>query len=89
MKGQLLKNTRAPRQLKAVVEFMLAAGSITVREAMIDVKVQSLTSVINQLRKRGIEVESEWKHHPTTNQRYTRYHLSDRAKARSFLNSHS
>ena len=62
-------------QAKTVLNHIRKAGSITVREAMMDHSVQSLPRRITELRDNGFDVISTWKHHPITGQRYTRYTL--------------
>lgn len=49
------------------------AGSITVREAMVEYSIQSLTKRIQELRDRGFKIKSVVKYHPVTQQKYVRY----------------
>ena len=58
-----------------IIKHMKRTGSITMREALIDYSVQSLTKRIQELREAGYQIESVAKSHPTTGQRYTRYTL--------------
>lgn len=58
-----------------ILDHMKRTGSITMREALIDYSVQSLTKRIQELRSAGYKIESVKKLHPTTGQRYTRYVL--------------
>lgn len=58
-----------------ILEHMKRTGSITLREALIDYSVQSLTKRIQELRALGYKIKSVRKTHPTTGQRYTRYTL--------------
>jgi len=51
------------------------AGSITVREAMIEYSIQSLTKRIQELRADGHRIVSKVKFHPVTNAKYVRYSL--------------
>lgn len=51
------------------------AGSITVREALIEYSVQSLTKRVQELRADGHNIQSIQRRHPITKQRYVRYHL--------------
>lgn len=74
-------------QLKGIVNQMIKIGSITGREAMIDLSVQSLTSQIAKLRKIGFNIQGERKHHPITGQRYMRYHLKDKMTAKKLLST--
>lgn len=62
-------------QNEMIIEHMKRTGSITMREALIDYSVQSLTKRIQELRAEGYKIESVKKTHPTTGQRYTRYTL--------------
>lgn len=62
-------------QNQQILEHMKRTGSITLREALIDYSVQSLTKRIQELRALGYKIKSVHKTHPTTGQRYTRYTL--------------
>lgn len=62
-------------QNQQILEHMKRTGSITLREALIDYSVQSLTKRIQELRADGYKIKSVHKIHPTTGQRYTRYTL--------------
>lgn len=62
-------------QNQMIIEHMKRTGSITMREALIDYSVQSLTKRIQELREAGWKIKSVHKIHPTTGQRYTRYTL--------------
>lgn len=62
-------------QNQQILEHMKRTGSITMREALIDYSVQSLTKRIQELRALGYKIDSVKKLHPTTGQRYTRYTL--------------
>lgn len=48
-------------------------GNITVREALVEYSVPSLTKIVSNLRKEGHDIESQTRHHPMTGQRYVRY----------------
>lgn len=65
-------------QLELIVNHLKANGSITQREAFLDYGVQSLTRRITDLRSKGHNIVSEWREHPTTGQRYTRYYMVNR-----------
>lgn len=58
-----------------ILKHLRKAGSITVREALVEYSISSLTKRIQELRERGHDIVSEWKSHPVTGQRYTRYKL--------------
>lgn len=62
-------------QNQLILDHMKRTGSITMREALIDYSVQSLTKRIQELRQAGYNIKSVQKTHPTTGQRYTRYTL--------------
>ena len=69
-------------QLQQVARFMIRAGSISQREALLDLHVQSLTSVISKLRNiPGMKIRTEYKEHPVTRQKYARYHLLSKDRA--------
>lgn len=68
-------------QNQQIIEHMKRTGSITMREALIDYSVQSLTKRIQELRESGYNILSVHKTHPTTGQRYTRYTLKSKKKA--------
>lgn len=59
-----------------ILTHLKKAGSITVREAMVEYSIQSLTKRIQELREMGHNIVSTVKHHPITGQKYTRYTLS-------------
>lgn len=62
-------------QNQIIMKHLLRAGSITVREAMVEYSIQSLTKRIQELREDDIEIVSVTKYHPVTRQKYVRYHL--------------
>jgi hypothetical protein len=62
-------------QNEALLQHFRAAGSITMREALLDHGIQCLTKRIQELRESGYKIISERKNHPITGQRYTRYRL--------------
>lgn len=66
-----MKNT----QQSNIMKHLRTAGSITVREAMIEYHISSLTKRIHELRELGYDILSTVKRHPVTGQRYTRYTL--------------
>lgn len=55
----------------------LKTTGLTVREAMIEYSISSLTKRIHELRGQGYNIKSVPKSHPVTGQRYTRYFLED------------
>jgi hypothetical protein len=64
-----------------IINHLHVAGSITVREAMIEYHISSLTKRIHELRKMGWDILSVNKKHPVTGQRYVRYILVERVDA--------
>ena len=58
-----------------IIKHLETTKGITVREAMIEYSISSLTKRIHELRGMGYDIESIRKQHPVTGQRYTRYHL--------------
>jgi hypothetical protein len=60
-----------------IMKHLRQAGSITVREAMIEYHVSSLTKRIHELRMLGHDIVSNTKRHPVTGQRYVRYTLQE------------
>lgn len=62
-------------QTSMILDHMKRAGSITMREALLDYSIQSLTKRISELRQAGYKIKTEHKFHPTTGQRYARYKL--------------
>jgi hypothetical protein len=67
--------TKANTQQSNIMKHLRTTGSITVREAMIEYHISSLTKRIHELRGMGIDIQSVWKQHKVTGQRYTRYFL--------------
>lgn len=62
-------------QNQKILNHLKKAGSITVREAMADYSIQSLTKRISELRDLGHNIQSVRRTHPTTKQSYVRYVL--------------
>lgn len=59
-----------------IMKHLKKAGSITVREAMVEYSVSSLPKRIQELREKGNDIVSNIKFHPITGQKYTRYTLN-------------
>jgi hypothetical protein len=51
------------------------ANSISQREALVDYSIQSLTKRISELKAMGHNIQTQFKKHPVTGQRYARYVL--------------
>jgi hypothetical protein len=64
-------------QQKKIIKHLRTAKGLTVREAMIEYSISSLTKRVHELRGLGYDIESVVKQHPVTGQRYTRYFLLD------------
>lgn len=64
-------------QHKLIIKHLRTTKGITVREAMIEYSISSLTKRVHELRGLGYDIESVRKQHPVTGQRYTRYFLSE------------
>lgn len=58
-----------------IIKHLQTANGLTVREALIEYSISSLTKRIQELRGLGWDIESVRKSHPVTGQRYTRYYL--------------
>ena len=63
-------------QEEKVLRHLNTAGSITVREAMVDYSIQSLTKRISNLRSEGHNIISARRRHKVTGQEYVRYSLA-------------
>lgn len=63
-------------QNQRILKHLQRAGSITVREALVEYSVASLTKRIQELREMGNDIISTTKRHPITKQRYVRYTLA-------------
>lgn len=66
-------------QNQIILKHLRKAGSITVREAIVEYSIQSLTKRIQELRESGHEIVSTVKFHPITRQKYVRYTLGEAA----------
>lgn len=71
------KRKNGMTQNQKIIKHLEKAGSITVREALVDYSIQSLTKRIQELRQSGFDIISTVKRHPITGQQYTRYSLED------------
>ena len=63
------------KQHKLIIKHLQTTKGITVREAMIEYSISSLTKRIHELRGLGFNILSTTKRHPVTKQRYVRYTL--------------
>lgn len=68
-------------QITKLIAHFKKAKSITVREAMIEYSIQSLTKRIQEMRDMGHNIISVQRRHPVTKQRYVRYHMMEQAVA--------
>ena len=64
-------------QNQKIIKHLRDAGSITVREAIVEYSISSLTKRISELRALGYSIVSKTKQHPITGQDYVRYHLNE------------
>jgi hypothetical protein len=67
------------KQHKLIIKHLRTTKGITVREAMIEYSISSLTSRVCELRRDGYPILSTTKRHPVTKQRYVRYTLLEEA----------
>ena len=71
-----MKNTmRKISQHTMILKHLRASKGLTLREALIDYRIQSFPKRISELRKSGYRIDGIKSRHPVTNQRYTRYTL--------------
>lgn len=73
------KRSTGMTQNQIIIKHLKKAGSITVREAIVEYSIQSLTKRIQELREAGHNIVSTVKRHPVTGQQYTRYSLGEAA----------
>lgn len=71
------------RQHDQILKHLETVGSITVREAMVEYSIASLTKRISELREAGYEIISDRKAHKITGQEYVRYSLKSDHKTPS------
>ena len=64
-------------QHKLILKHLRTTKGLTVREAMIEYSISSLTKRIQELRDMGHDIVSDRKNHPVTGQRYVRYTLEE------------
>ena len=69
------KRNTGMTQNQKILKHLQTAGSITVREALVEYSVSSLTKRIQELREAGHVVVSNTRYHPVTKQKYVRYSL--------------
>ena len=69
-------------QNEMILNHLQTTGSISLREAVMDYSIQSLTKRISELRKAGWKILTEEHHHPITNQKYARYVLKRKTRTR-------
>jgi len=62
-------------QNQIILKHLNKAGSITVREAIVEYYIQSLTKRVQELRESGYHIKSNVKYDPVTGQKYVRYTL--------------
>lgn len=69
------KRSTGMTQNQIILKHLRKAGSITVREAIVEYSIQSLTKRIQELREAGHHIVSHVRYHPMTGQKYVRYRL--------------
>ena len=69
-------------QHQNIIKHLQTANGLTVREAMIEYSISSLTKRIQELRGMGYDIVSNSKRHPVTGQRYVRYTLSNKEEVK-------
>ncbi len=62
-------------QHEKILKHLKKTKGLTVREALVEYSISSLTKRIQELRKQGHDIVSVPKRHPVTGQRYVRYTL--------------
>ena len=62
-------------QNQIILKHLNKAGAITVREAIVEYYIQSLTKRVQELRESGYHIKSHVKYDPVTGQKYVRYTL--------------
>jgi len=62
-------------QNQILIAHFKKAKSISQREALVDYSIQSLTKRISELKAMGHNIQTQFKKHPVTGQRYARYVL--------------
>jgi hypothetical protein len=75
VKPQYITSALTP-QARTVYDHIKRTGSISLREAIADHSIQSLTRRISELRDAGIDITVDSRKHPITKQRYARYSFS-------------
>ena len=71
----MMKNT----QHSLILKHLRTTKGITVREALIEYSISSLTKRVHELRGLGYDIMSTRKSHPVTGQKYVRYTLMTEA----------
>ncbi len=63
-------------QNQMIMQHLRRFGTITPREAYDDYQIMRLASRVDELRKAGIDIETEMRKHQITGKRYAKYHLA-------------
>lgn len=77
-KSRMFPTKSLTPQLRSLVNHFQRSGRITQRQAIMDYSIQSLTKRIAELRGLGADVQSNFKNHPITGQRYCEYRWDGR-----------
>ena len=67
----------AQSQNQMILKHLRKFGSITPREAMDDYQIMRLASRVDELRKAGVDIETEMRKHKITGKRYAKYHIKE------------
>lgn len=66
-------------QVRRLLRHFYRSSSITQRQALADLGIQSLTKQISVLRDAGFQIKTVFKKNPTTGQRFAKYTFVGRA----------
>jgi biotin operon repressor len=61
-----------------LLKYLRKQGSVSAREAMLDLNIGSTTKAIHRLREAGFEVQTHPRTNPATGQSYARYYLIEK-----------
>lgn len=61
-----------------LLKYLRKQGSVSSREAMLDLNIGSTTKAVHRLRVAGFDVQTHARTHPVTGQSYARYYLIEK-----------
>lgn len=61
-----------------LLKYLRKQGSVSAREAMLDLNIGSATKAIHRLRTAGFDVQTHERTNPATGQSYARYYLIEK-----------